>query len=83
MKERRHGSGLSRLKFLEVKIVAADAEVFDDVGNDAARNIAWMPGEGDETVGAKWVGIVAVTARSAEKFAADFTQAAFKLAAIP
>ena len=40
-------------KFLEVKVVAADAEVFNDIGDDAARHIARMPGKGNEPVGAE------------------------------
>ena len=41
------------LKFLEVKIVAADAEVFNNVGNDAARQVTRMPRKSDEPVGTK------------------------------
>ncbi|HUZ07710.1 MAG TPA: hypothetical protein VMV89_09510 [Candidatus Paceibacterota bacterium] len=41
------------LKSLEVKVVAADAEVFNNVGNDAARHVARMPCKGDEPVGTK------------------------------
>jgi len=49
----RHGAG--GLEFPEVEVVAAQAEVFDDVGNDAARHVAGMPREGDETVGLKGI----------------------------
>ncbi len=42
-------------KFLEVKIVAADAEVFNNIGNDAARHVARMPRKRDEPVGTKWI----------------------------
>jgi hypothetical protein len=38
---------------LEVKVVAADAEVFDNVGDDATRHVAGMPRERDEAVGTK------------------------------
>ena len=40
-------------KSLEVKVVAADAEVFDNVGDDAAGHVAWMPRKRDKPVGAK------------------------------
>jgi hypothetical protein len=42
-------------KFLEVKIVAADAEVFHNVGDDAARHVTRMPRKRDEPVGTKWI----------------------------
>jgi hypothetical protein len=38
-------------EFPEVEVVAADAEVLDDVGDDAARHVARMPRERDEAVG--------------------------------
>jgi DNA-binding GntR family transcriptional regulator len=38
-------------KFLEIEIVTADAEVFNNVGVDAARHVAGMPCKGDEAVG--------------------------------
>lgn len=40
-------------EFLEVEIVAADAEVFDDAGNDAAGHVARMPRKRDEAVRAE------------------------------
>jgi len=48
----RHERG-SGSKFLEVKIVATDAEVFNNVGDDAARHVARMPRKSDEPVGTK------------------------------
>jgi len=72
-----------RSKFLEIKIVAADAQVFNDVGNNAARYVAGMPGEGNEPVGTKRIGIMPMAAGSAQQFASDLAEAAFKLAAIP
>ena len=50
----RHERG-NNLKFLEVKVVAADTEVFNDVANNAARHIARMPCKSDEPVGTKWI----------------------------
>ena len=50
----RHERG-NNLKFLEVKVVAADTEVFNDVGNNTARHIARMPCKSDEPVGTKWI----------------------------
>jgi hypothetical protein len=40
---------------LEVKVVTADAEVFNDVGNDAAGHVARMPRERDEAVGTEGI----------------------------
>ena len=37
----------------EVKVVAADAEVFNNVGNDAARHVARLPRKSNEPVGTK------------------------------
>ena len=70
-------------KSFEVEVVPADAEVCDDVGDEAAGHVAGMPCEGDKAVGAERVGIMAMAAGSAEKFAADFLQAAFQLPAVP
>jgi hypothetical protein len=72
-----------RLKFFEEKFVAADAEIFNNIGDDAARDVARVPGECDEAVGMKRIGIMPMAAGGAEEFAADFTQATVKLAAIP
>ena len=43
------------LESLEVEFVPREAEVFDNVVNDAARHVARMPCEGDEAVGAEWI----------------------------
>ena len=42
-------------EFLEIEVVAADAEVFNDVGHDATRNVTRMPGKGNETVGTEGI----------------------------
>jgi hypothetical protein len=70
-------------KFLEVKIVAAEAKIFNDVGDDAARHVARMPGEGNEPGGMKRIGIMPMAAGGAQQFASHLAQAALKLAAIP
>ena len=68
---------------LEVKVVAADAEVFDDVGDDAAGHVARMPRERDETVRAKWICVMPVAPGGAKEFATNLTQTTVKLAAVP
>src|SRR5208283_1615965 len=68
---------------LEVKVVAADAEVFDDVSDDAAGHIARMPRERDESVGTEWIRVMPVAPGGAEEFAANLTQTTVKLAAVP
>ncbi len=70
-------------ELFEIEVVATDAEVFDDVGDDAAGNVARMPREGDDPVRAKGIGVVAVTAGVAQMFATDFAEAALQLAAVP
>jgi len=68
---------------LEVKVVAADAEVFDDVSNDAAGHIARMPRKRDEAVGAEGIRVMPVASSGANKLAANLTQTTVKLAAVP
>ena len=69
------------LELAEVEFVASDAEVFDDVRDDAAWHIAGMPGKGDEPVGSERIGVVPVAARRAEQLAADFPEPPLQLAA--
>jgi len=45
--------GVRGSEFPEVKIVAVDTEVFDNVGDDAAGHVARTPCKRDETVGAE------------------------------
>jgi hypothetical protein len=40
---------------LEEEVVAADAKVFNNIGNDAARHIARVPGKRYEPLGMKWI----------------------------
>jgi hypothetical protein len=68
---------------LEVKIVAADAEVFDDVGDDAAGHIARMPCERDEAIRTERIRVMPVASSGAKKFTTNLTQTALQLAAVP
>ena len=68
---------------LEVKVVAADAEVFDDVGDDAAGHVTRMPGERDESVGAERIRVMPMAPSGAKKFTTNLTQTALQLAAVP
>ena len=70
-------------EFPEVELVAGDAEVFDDVGNDAAWHIAGMPRKGDEAVRAEGIRVVPVAAGGAFMHTTDLTQATVKLSAVP
>ena len=70
-------------KSFEIEVVPADAEVFDDVGDDTAGHVAGMPCESDKAVGAERVGIMAMAAGSAQKFAADLLETAFQLPTVP
>src|ERR1043166_740613 len=53
-------------EFSEVKLFACDAEVFDDVPNDAARHIARVPGKRDDEIRAEGLGIMPVARRCAQ-----------------
>lgn len=66
----------------EVEFVPGDAKVFDNVGDDATRDIARMPGKGDEPVGTKRIGVVPVTAGAAQMLAPNFAQPPLQLAAV-
>ena len=70
-------------EFSEIELIAGDAEVFDNVPDDAAWHIARMPCKSDQAVGTKRIRVMPVTARSTKQFAADFTEATFQLTAIP
>jgi hypothetical protein len=76
-------SDRSGSEFPEIELVARDAEVFDNVRNDAARHIARMPSESDQAVGTKRIRVMPVTARGAEKFTTDFAESPLQLAAVP
>jgi len=81
---RRTGAtgNVTGLELAEEEFVASDAEVFDDVRDDAAWHIAGMPGKGDEPVGSERIGVVPVAARRAEQFAADCPEPPLQLAAV-
>ena len=81
---RRTGAtgNVTGLELAEVEFVASDAEVFDDVRDDATWHIAGMPGKGDEPVGSERIGVVPVAARRAEHFAADFPGPPLQLATV-
>ncbi len=70
-------------EFLEVKVLAAQAEVVTEVSHNAARNIARMPRKRDQAVGAEGIGVMPMAAGGAEQFAADFLEPAFQLPAVP
>jgi hypothetical protein len=70
-------------ELLEIEIVAGDAEVFNDVGNDSARNISGVPCESNQAIWPEGIGKVAVTSRRPKVFATDFLEPAFQLPAIP
>src|SRR5580658_9274490 len=66
----------------EKEFITRDAEVFDDVRDDAARHIAGMPRKGDQAIRAKWIRVMPMAAAVANVFASNFAEAAFQLAAI-
>ena len=66
-------------EFPKIEFVAGDAEIFDDVGDDAARYVAWMPRKRDDAIRMKGTGVVAVTARATKVLATDLPESPFKL----
>ncbi len=70
------------LELPEIKLVAGNAEVFDDVGNDAARDVARMPQERDNSIGTKGIGIMPVASGAAQMDAANLFETPFQLTAI-
>jgi hypothetical protein len=66
----------------EIEFIPRDAEVFDDVRNDAARHIAGMPRKGDEAIRAEWIRVMPVAASVAKMLTTDFVEAAFQLATV-
>ena len=69
-------------EFPKVKLIAGDAEVIADVGDDSARHVARMPGERDEPLGAEGIRVMPVAAGGAKEFATDLAEASLQLAAI-
>jgi hypothetical protein len=79
----------------EIAFIPRDAEVFNDVRDDAARHIARMPSESDQAVGTKRIRVMPVAEDGLHLTldpsphpmrrgaAADLTQAAVKLSAVP
>ncbi len=70
------------LETSEIKLVACDAEVFNDVGYDSARHVAMVPGECDNSFRTEGIGVMPVTAGVAQVDAANLLEAALQLPAI-
>jgi len=70
-------------EFPEIKVVAGDSKVLNNVCDDTARNIACMPRECNEAFWVEWIGKVTVTASGANVFAADFLESTFQLPTVP
>jgi len=70
-------------ELFEVEVVAPDAEILDNVSDDAARHVTRMPGKSDEAVGSEGVRLMPVVAGRAEEFAADFAEPVLQLTAVP
>ena len=66
----------------KVKLITGDAEVFNDIGNDAAWHISRVPREGDDSLRAKRIGIMTMTSGVAQVNAANLFQPPFQSAAI-
>jgi hypothetical protein len=66
----------------KVKFVSRDAEVFYDVGENPARDIARVPRKRDDSLRSKRVRIMPMSASVAQMNAADFFQPPFQSAAV-
>ena len=69
-------------EFSEIKFVAGNSEVFDDVCNNAPWHVARMPREGDDAVRAERIRIVAMAAGIAKMFAANLAESTLQLPAV-
>jgi hypothetical protein len=66
-------------EFPKIKFVAGDAEIFNDVSDDAARHVARMLRKRDDAIRMERIGVVTVTARATEVFATNVPESSFKL----
>jgi hypothetical protein len=66
-------------EFPKIKFIAGDAEIFNDVSDDAARHVARMPRKRDDAIRMEGIGVVAVTARATEVLATDVPESSFEL----
>jgi hypothetical protein len=55
---------LAESEFSEIELVAREAEIFNDVGHDAARHVTRMPGKGDKAVGTERIRVVPVAPKA-------------------
>ena len=70
-------------EFPEIEVVAADAEVLNDVGDDATGHVARMPRKRNESVGSERIAVMPVASGRTKEFTANLTQTTVKLTAIP
>jgi hypothetical protein len=77
--EHRHGSPLST----EVEFVTVHAQIIANVADHPPRNIARMPGKGDQAIRLEGVGVMAMAAAGANRLTSKLSQAAVNLSAIP
>ena len=66
-------------EFPKIELVAGDAKILDDIGDDASRHVARMPRKCDNAVRMEGIGVVAVTARATEVLATDVSESSFEL----
>jgi hypothetical protein len=75
--------GMQALKLSEVEFVPCQSQVLNNISNNSARDVSSMPGKGDQIIRPERIGIMAVTASSADLPAANFFEPPLKLAAVP
>ena len=73
---------MNYLEPTEVKLIPREAEVLNDISNDATRDISRMPGKGDNAFRAEWIRVVSVAAATPHMHAANLAQSAFQFAAV-
>ena len=69
-------------EFPKIEFVTGDAEIFNDVGDNAARYVARMPRKCDDAIRMEGIGVVTVTASATEVFATNFPESPVELPTI-
>lgn len=69
-------------EFAEVKLIPCHAEIIDDVGNNSAGNVTCVPGEGNDSIRSKRIGVMSMAAAAAKVRTTDLPETAIKLSAV-
>jgi hypothetical protein len=70
------------LKSAEIELLSGNPKIFYNIGDNTRWNISRVPGKGNQTIGAKGIGVMPVATGASEMFTPDFPQTSLQLAAI-